>query len=255
MRPSVFILSQPKTATQSLFRTLKDSYPELGVFHAHTLDRADRMLATAKPGMSEEDHNHWRYRLSKQYHLLRSLLDARSQKTVVAVLREPVDRWSSALFYSHAKYITPCFDPVAQAYRLDQLRDALATTCRELLSDDLGYYARNYSILGIPQEAFAGGYRVTRVRDDLQVVTLTFESLANDFARLLEHLGLPPSSLVHLNVGRDRSLDVGSDPYARDAAAEDRRLYALFQRDFRLIWKEASASVRPLTKSKVSKAA
>jgi hypothetical protein len=121
----------------------------------------------------------------------------------------------------------------------------LSPVCRELLSDDIGYYSRNYSILGIPQEALSGGYRVTRVRDDLQMVTLSFESLAQDYARLIAHLGLPASSLVHLNVGRDRALDVGPDPYARDDAAEDRRLYALFRRDFQLVWREASASVRP----------
>lgn len=231
MRSSVFILSQPKTATQSLFRSLKE-HKGPTVFHAHTLDVTNGALAETSwlAKLDSSTVERWAYKIRKETGMLRALLDARQMKTVVAVRRDANSRLCSELFYSHFGLIAPHYDGHTDTFDRSALERALDQQHRRAMSKAASYAERVYAPLGIAPSIVESGHGVIRIRDDLEVAVLRFDALADDYSDLLNHLGLPPVPLAHENPARDRSRDIAGERPHADAATTS--MYRAFKRDY-----------------------
>jgi hypothetical protein len=235
VKRAVFVLSPPKTGTQSVYRSLVAAgAPGLAVFHAHTLDRSSSLLSEVGPDSAPVPAatlSKWRTKALKEHTLLRALLDVRALKTLVFIRRDSRARLQSRLFHVHFKTIASHYDHAADRFRDPAaLQATLETLLRDMSTADSDYHDQVYAPLGVPPDAVEAPFSITQIRPDLEVAALRFERLEDDFARLGEHIGLPGIALLHVNQARNRKKDTPGQ--MRPADDFERALYAAFKRDY-----------------------
>jgi hypothetical protein len=231
-RPHIFVISLQKTGTQSVYFALRDGFgADAQTFHAHTFDMTEIdpiSWETKFRGAETDMLDKWVRRTRGEVHLLRSLADVRLKKTIVTIKRDPVSRLYSALFHARRKAIEQCFHRKTGTLRVEELGEALKQTLAERVVDTVDYCERVFAPLGIAPEAVEHPFSITQVRPDLEVVSLRFDALAEDFARVAAHLGRPDIELPHVNAAHDR-------PIGEAASVEfEKELYAVFKRDYQL---------------------
>jgi hypothetical protein len=193
-RPEVIaVLTQERTASQSVFHGLRAAARDAEVIHAHFLDGTRYRPASPDPEEAERQ----KAKAEKEARL-RALLDDQSKaRAVVTVVREPAGRIISCLWYAkHADIIrfydagSDSFDPAVGKVidkRLAILRDKQTSYAREV-----------FEALGLPTGLRPGRYRTAA---GAEVLALDFSDLEREFERATRELLGEPVALPRINTG------------------------------------------------------
>ena len=228
----VLILTPPKTASQSVYRSLKAA--GVAVNCAHTLGRAmNEIVEWRGTKLPTPVFARVRPQIAKERDFLLTLLDIRIRKVVVTIRRDLQNLLPSLLFHQHFGKIRDLFDEERSAFASrDAMKAALRDEMKAAAEFMKTYYTTVYEPLGIPRHAVEQPFSIVEIRPDLEVVSLRFEALAEDFKSLVSHLGAHDCSLLHVNEARDRS-DRRSQIIEAPTEAE-RSMYSAFKRDFQV---------------------
>lgn len=194
-RPPNFIvvLTQERTASQSVCESLAAVRPWTRLVHAHYLQDPDppRTVTTPEEALALEGK---RRRAAKARAVLGNS-DAR--RAVVTILRDPLDRMISHIWMSLHRRLMKRYLPESGAFK-PGARTLIEQRIQLLAESHKAYQEEVYRPLGLPVPLTPGRYEVL---DGVKVFALDYGRLAEDFSAACEAMFGRSAPLIHINAG------------------------------------------------------
>lgn len=199
----ILVLSIHKTATQSVYRTICDLCPNDNVFHTHFMTTNLRDAIENPEGRGDETVASQRKRAIQEAQIWRTLANRTHQQLVVTVVRDPLARVYSAIFYKHSEALLAYFS--GKSPDREQISQLINKKAEFEYQKQKRWYQQELGSLGLdimqvpcPVNGYA---EVTQ--SGRRLVVLLFEELQLGWSELLKSLGKGAVSLLKQNTASD----------------------------------------------------
>ncbi len=195
------VLSLERTGGTSVAQSLKTAAADTPVEHVHFFDgdryRGGTTLAAKQAALARKRQRE-AHKRQREARVRDWLSDPRLNGVVFSVIRDPLSRIVSGLWYQGHEMLAPRYDPAADAYPPGALSDIVERRLEGLVQKQARYGVEVYEPLGLPARPEPGEYRS---RTGARVFVLEFAYLAGDFLAATQAVFGRPVPLAHVNGG------------------------------------------------------
>jgi hypothetical protein len=196
------VLSQERTGSTAVSRSLKALLGHDRVVQVHYLDGSAYRRPTHNPGKLESFAD----KAEREAKVRGWLSDPHWNGVVFSIVRDPAARIASSIWIKNTAQLLEHHDPAHRTFG-DEVMPVIAAALNEAVEKQANYGADVFTQLGLPASPMPGTYRT---RSGARAFVLDFDRLADDFTRATEVAFGEAVPLMRAPNGADRYGDLAA---------------------------------------------